>query len=202
MALAVSLTTESLSMWPAPKLLCGTRVSLLPLSHTHATGLCMASKAQDHMPKGCRIPPAHDIHGEVSYLLERQADGLALPYAIQASGDRILGISGFSHIDRAHKRLEIGGTWLAKASPAEFTEMMVMLLTYGFQIAKAATIQMRAPADHAAHRQLLSDLGAQLDGILRGETVAKDGTPQDIAVYSIIMSEWSNTRDVLLAKLQ
>lgn len=162
----------------------------------------MAANANGHMPEGCRIPPAHDIHGEVSYLLERQADGRALPYAVQADDDRMLGISGFCHIDRAHKRLEVGGTWLAKTSLADYTEMMVMLLTYGFDVAKAATIQMRAPANNDTHRQLLANLGAQLDGILRGETIAADGASQDIAIYSIIASEWPETRERMLAKLQ
>ncbi|SHG83217.1 GNAT family N-acetyltransferase [Cognatishimia maritima] len=189
-------------MWPSPRKLCGTRLSLLPLSHGHAAQLAQATLAEPHLPEGCRLPVRHDMQGEISYLLERQADGKALTYVVQASTAQLLGWTGFSAIDRAHKKLEVGNTWLATKDDGLFTEMMVMLLTYGFDIAKANTIQFRAHADNAAHRSRLTALGAQLDGILRGDQIDRTGAPQDISIYSLLRTEWAKTNAQLLAQLQ
>jgi|GEM_PF-4270128 len=188
-------------MWPSPRKLCGTRLTLLPLSHAHAAQLAQATKITAHMPEGCRLPVRHDMQGEISYLLERQADGLGLSYAIQTSDSRLIGWVSFSSIDRANKRLEIGNLWLASKDVELFVEIMTMLMTFGFEIAGANTIQLRSLADNSSHRMLLAGLGANLDGVLRGVIVAKDGSAKDVAVYSILNTEWSTKSDALLARL-
>jgi RimJ/RimL family protein N-acetyltransferase len=182
-------------------MLCGTRVTLFPLSQTHAAGLRLARMAPAHIPPGCRVPPAHDLGGEISYLLEQQADGHALFFAVSDSAERPIGITGFSRINRAHKQLEIGGTWIQDTDPLLFTEMTTMQLTYAFECAQAVTVQMRAPAQDAAYRAILFGLGARLDGVLRCDKIDRSGTPINMAVYSIIASEWPKARSKLLAKL-
>lgn len=188
-------------MWPSPRKLCGTRLTLLPLSHAHAAQLAQAAKIETRMPEGCRRPVRHDMQGEISYLLERQADGLSLTYAIQTPDSRLIGWIGFSSIDRANKRLEIGNIWLASDDMEVFVEMMAMLMAFGIEVAGANTIQMRSLADNTSHRMMISGLGAELDGVLRGEVVAKDGTAKDVAVYSILKAEWAHKSDTLLAHL-
>ncbi len=188
-------------MWPAARQLCGTRVSLHPLSHSHANGLVSATQTRSHLPKDCAVPHRDDVSDQISYLLERQADGLALPYCVLAPDKTVLGISGFSRIDRANKIVEIGDTWLSSASPSLYTEMMTMLLTFALEVSGALTVQMRAQAAQSGHRHLIETLGAELDGVLRGEKVSKAGKPIDIAVYSILAMEWPVKRAKLLEKL-
>jgi len=43
-------------------------------------------------------------------------------------------------------------------------------------------------------RRGIERLGAKLDGILRSNTIQKNGTIRDTAVYSIIESEWSSVK--------
>lgn len=177
-------------MWPSPRKLCGSRLTLLPLSHGHAAQLAQATCEGPHIPKGCRLPVRHDMQGEISYWLERQADGLSLTYSIQSKDSRLLGWVGFSHIDRAHKKLSIDNLWLASLDDGLFIEMMAMLLSFGFEVAGANTVQLPCLATNTAHRKRLANLGATLDGVLRGEKLVKTGLPQDVAVYSLIKSEW------------
>ncbi|MGH1466972.1 MAG: GNAT family N-acetyltransferase [Cognatishimia sp.] len=188
-------------MWPAAQMLCGTRVTLFPLTQSHASGLSVASRGSAHLPANCRVPLAHDLDGEISYLREQQADGRGLYFAVSNHRDTLKGIAGFSRIDRAHKQVEIGGIWVQGTDLLMFTEMLTMLFTYAFECAQAVTVQIRAPAQNQSHRLLLSDLGAQLDGVLRGERIDRTGHPVDMAVYSIIATEWPQTRKCLLAKL-
>ena len=189
-------------MWPSPRKLCGSRLTLLPLSHGHAAQLAQATCAGPHIPEGCRLPVRHEMQLEISHWLERQADGLSLIYSIQSPSSRLLGWVGFSQIDRAHKKLTIDNLWLASEDHSQFVEMIAMLLTFGFEVAGANTIQLPCLASNAAHRTRVEGLGASLDGVLRGEKLAKDGRPQDVAVYSLIKSEWPQKSHAILSFLQ
>lgn len=189
-------------MWPSARKLCGSRLTLLPLSHGHAAQLAQAALKGPHIPEDCRLPVRHDMQGEISYWLERQADGLSLTYSIQSSDSRLLGWIGFSKIDRAHKKLTIDSFWLASEDHDLFVEMMTMLMTFGFEVSGANTIQLPCLATNISQRQRIQSLGASLDGVLRGEKVAKDGQPQDVAVYSILKSEWPQKSQALVSLLQ
>ncbi|GAA6209982.1 hypothetical protein NBRC116601_32750 [Cognatishimia sp. WU-CL00825] len=188
-------------MWPAAQMLCGTRVTLFPLTQSHAAGLSLASMGPKHLPANCRVPTVDALEGEISYLREQHADGRGLFFAVSDHNEFLRGITGFSRIDRAHKQLEIGGTWLQGSDHLMFTEMTTMMLTYAFECARAVTVQMRVPAQDHAHRLILSDLGAGLDGVLRGAKIDRAGQPVDMAVYSVIATEWATTRSALLSKL-
>lgn len=142
------------------------------------------------------------MQSEISYWLERQADGVSLSYSIQSPDSRLLGWVGFSQIDRAHKKLTIDNLWLASEDKSIFVEMMTMLMTYGFEVSGANTIQLPCLASNAAHRHRIEALGAALDGVLRGEKVARSGQPLDVAVYSILKSEWPQKSRALLSILQ
>lgn len=189
-------------MWPSPRKLCGSRLTLLPLSHGHAAQLAQATLAGPHIPESCRLPVRHEMQSEISFWLERQADGLSLTYAVQSRDSRLLGWVGFSSIDRAHKKLTIDNYWLATQDDALFVEMMVMLMTFGFDVAGANTIQLPCLAENTPQRGRIDRLGASLDGILRGDKVSKDGRAQDVALYSFILSEWPRKSQALLAFLQ
>lgn len=43
-------------------------------------------------------------------------------------------------------------------------------------------------------RRAIERLGAKFDGILRNNSLAKDGTLRDTCVYSVIVSEWPAVR--------
>lgn len=142
------------------------------------------------------------MQDEISYWLERQADGQSLTYSIQSQDARLLGWVGFSQIDRAHKKLVMDNLWMNTDESGVFIEMMVMLMTYGFEVAGANTVQLPCLASKAAHRRRIEALGASLDGTLRGEKLGKDSQPQDVAIYSFIKSEWPKKSELLVSLLQ
>lgn len=188
-------------MWPSPKKLPGSRVSLWPLTHGHAKALAQATVAGPFSPEGYKTPVRHDMTGEISYRLERQADGLSLTYAVQSRSTRWIGWASYSRIDRAHKKLEIGDVWLACLDPKSYNQTMISLLDHAFENARANTVQIKAVTSNTALRARIENLGASLDGVLRNEIIAKNGEPQDVALYSIIKTEWPEISKSICAKL-
>lgn len=148
------------------------------------------------------MPQDYDMGGEISFALEQQADAKSLSFAAQRPNGDLIGMVKYAGIDRAHKRLEIGDLWLADPTSCEITEIYLMLLSYGFEFAKAQTIQLRARASHAEHRALIMAHGGQLDGVLRGAVISRAGKPLNVAVYSILASEWAEIRTGLQLKLR
>ena len=190
-------------MWPSSRNLCGSYAALEPLRQAHETGLSEVLRAPSFFPEGATVPTRDQLTGDLSYLLERRADGLAAHYCLQTPDGRTLGLIGFSEIDRAHKRVEIAEAWLIRHPDARriYTEAMVMLITQALELDGCVAVEFRALATDAAHRARIEALGAQLDGVLRARRLRKGAGPQDIAVYSLLAAEWPALRDRLSQSL-
>ena len=116
-----------------PVTLEGKVVRLEPLSLAHQAGLVEAGLDEAiwrYMPQTMRTPD--DMRAYIEAALEAQAAGAALPFATidQASGCAI-GSTRFFNIERAHRRLEIGWTWLGLAwqRTAANTEAKYLMLS-------------------------------------------------------------------------
>ena len=63
-------------------------------------------------------------------------------------------------------------------------------------------VSLQTDARNERSRNAIERLGAQLDGVIRGDRVATDGTIRDSAVFSILDSEWLAVKDQLAARLR
>lgn len=119
---------------------------------------------------------------------------------IDTMSGEIAGSTRFLDISEAHRKLEIGWTFLA----ARFwrthinTAAKFLLCRYAFEEWNAVRVQLKAEAiNKRSHRAILR-LGATHEGTLRNFRIRPDGELRDVAFYSILSREWPMVKERLL----
>lgn len=149
----------------------------------------------------------------VATALAGRDDDLFTPFVtVRLEDDRVVGSTRFrterwdwSEADPAQQRtdapdvVEIGWTWLAASAQrtAVNTEAKLLLLTHAFETWDVHRVCLRTDERNERSRAAIERLGARLDGIIRGDRPASDGTVRDSAQYSIVRAEWPAVRDRL-----
>src|SRR5262245_5375369 len=97
-----------------PVTLEGTHIRLETMRAEHTAGLVAAGTGPGlsrFFPVSLETPEA--MRAFVEYSVAGLAKGTLLPFTtIERASGRIVGTTSYMAIDRAHKRLEIGGTWI------------------------------------------------------------------------------------------
>jgi RimJ/RimL family protein N-acetyltransferase len=76
------------------------------------------------------------------------------------------------------------------------------MLRHAFEEVGCIRVEFKADAGNAASRRALVRIGAQPEGVLRNYRVSEHQGVRDLAVFSIIASEWPAVRKDLEGKLQ
>jgi RimJ/RimL family protein N-acetyltransferase len=103
----------------------------------------------------------------------------------------------------AFDTVNIGYTWLdpmAQRTPVN-TEAKLLMLTHAFDRWAVRAVRIQTDVRNQRSRRAIERLGAQLDGVLRAERPATDGSVRDTAVYTMLADEWPRNRDRLVARL-
>jgi N-acetyltransferase len=133
------------------------------------------------------------------------AAGLELPFAtVDAEAGRILGSTRFMAIEPAHRRVEIGSTFLAASSQRTHvnTEAKLLMLTHAFETWKVNRVELLTDELNERSRAAIVRIGAQPEGILRAHRVMPDGRVRDSAIYSITRPEWPGVQAALADRLR
>jgi RimJ/RimL family protein N-acetyltransferase len=191
---------------PQPVTLQGHHVVLEPIAERHAAGLFQAasdSRIWDYMMDG-PFGTLADMEAYVRRVLERAAAG-DVPFAIVRRADgRAVGSTRYFAIERAHRGLEIGHTWLDSACwrTALNTECKYLLLRHAFEDLGAIRVQLKTDLRNARSQQAIARLGAVREGVLRKHMIVKDGYQRDTVMFSITDTEWPAVKGRLEAKLE
>lgn len=176
--------------------LTGPTVSLVPLSLEHAGDLLKYSREPSLWTWWLRAPPTDEIamRKEIELALSQRDAGARMPFAIfhRARGE-LVGSTSLFNIDRVHRSLEIGSTWLAlpfHRTPVN-RECKMLLLEYAFRVLDMNRVTLQTDELNARSRRAIEKLGAKLDGILREDKVTWNGRVRSSAVYSILRREWA-----------
>jgi RimJ/RimL family protein N-acetyltransferase len=177
-----------------PIVLEGSAVRLEPLSMTHHAALCEASLGCGlfrFFPFPMETPD--DLRGYIEAALRQQALGTALPFATRdrVSG-AVVGSTSYLAIERAHRRLEIGATWLAPKwqRTALNTEAKLLLLSHAIERLGMNRVEFKTDARNGRSRAALLRIGATQEGIFRSHMVMPDGHVRDSVYYSILARDW------------
>ena len=110
----------------------------------------------------------------------------------------------FLTIEPAHRKVEIGGTWLAASwqRSAMNTEAKFLLLRHAFEAWGCMRVQFVTDVLNDRSRAALLRIGAQEEGILRCHMIMRDGRYRDSVCLSIIESEWRAVKAALQARLE
>jgi RimJ/RimL family protein N-acetyltransferase len=162
-----------------PVTLEGRQVRLEPLSPGHHAGLCDAGLDEElwrWAPKQIRTPD--DMRAYIAAALRAQAEGSAVPFAtIDCGSGRVAGSTRFLNIDRAHRRLEIGATWIGPPwqRTAINTEAKYLMLRHAFEDLGANRVELKTDSLNERSRRAILRLGAVEEGTLRKHMVTDSG---------------------------
>jgi RimJ/RimL family protein N-acetyltransferase len=130
--------------------------------------------------------------------------GLVLPFAtIERASGRIVGTTSYLAIEPAHRRLEIGGTWITPShqrGPVN-TEAKLLQLTHCFEVLFCNRVEFKTDSRNARSRAALARIGAIEEGTFRAHMVMPDGVLRDSVYFSVIASEWPGVKERLAKKL-
>jgi RimJ/RimL family protein N-acetyltransferase len=189
-----------------PVTLSGRFVRLEPLAETHVPDLARVAGDESiwrYMLYGT-IQSEDQMLAWVQDLLERQARGTDLPFAVIHTGSgKAIGATRYLDIRPADRGIEIGGTWYGAdyQRTAVNTECKYLLLTHAFEQLGCLRVQFKTDLRNVRSQQAIERIGATREGVLRAHMVTPEGHIRDSVYYSIIAPEWPQVKALLEGKL-
>lgn len=185
--------------------LTGRRVRLEPVAQHHLGGLAEAI----HDGSLWEIPLTFVPHPRdlPEFLLNAdaaQAQGKELAFAtIDVASSRVVGSTRFRCIEAAHRRLEIGFTFIAASWQRTHinTEAKLLMLQHAFDAWGCHRVELLTDERNHRSRNAIRRIGAREEGTLRHHMVMRDGFIRNSVVHSITSTEWPEVKSMLVARL-
>jgi N-acetyltransferase len=176
----------------------GRIVVLEPIEERHREGLREAAE---------RDPRIHRFTNMYTLGFDRWFD-LALaaerevPYVVHVDGIPA-GSSRYLNVEPAHRRLEIGWTWLERAQwgTGANVEAKYLLMRHAFDDWGAMRVEFKTDARNLRVRGALLGVGARFEGIFRRHMILPDSI-RDSAWYAVLDEDWPQVRPMLEAKIE
>jgi RimJ/RimL family protein N-acetyltransferase len=189
----------------SPVILEGQHVRLEPLSLAHQEALIAAAGDGELWNSTVTIVPSREtIASYIGTALNAQAQGHALPFVIiRKESGLVVGCTRFFHIERDHRRVEIGYTWLSAGAQRTSinTEAKLLLLTHAFEFWRCIRVEFFTDFLNHQSRTAILRLGAKQEGILRNHMIMPSGRYRDSVCFSITEAEWPDVKARLKGKL-
>ena len=191
--------------WTRSPVLQGERVRLEPLDARHVPGLleAAADPATWTWLFG-RLDNETALRAWLADALRARDAGAEMPFAtLDTKTGRVVGSTRYLAIVPAHRRLEIGWTWLTPATwgTGINVEAKLLLLTHAFDELGAMRVELKTDARNERSRAAILALGAQFEGVFRKHMRMPDGRIRDSAWYAITDDDWPAVRSRLEARL-
>jgi len=182
-----------------PVTLSGRWVRLVPLDPVHAPALRAAARDPEIRQYLLNGPgeTLEETQALIALRLQGKKAGTDLPFAtLWAADDRPIGMTGYLHIDRTNRSVEIGGTWLDSAfwkTPVN-TESKYLLLRHAFDTEKVHRVSLRTDLRNERSQRAIARLGAVREAVFRDDQLRPDGSYRTTVVFGILVSEWPKVR--------
>jgi len=181
-----------------PVTLEGRFVRLEPMRLDHATPLAEIGAGRDifrYFP--IPLDTADQIEAYVRHCVQGEEEGTLLTWvAVPLASGEPAGSTGFLAIDRYHRRLEIGGTWIAPEwqRTACNTEAKLLQLSHAFETLGCNRVEFKTDSLNERSRAALLRIGATEEGTFRNHMVMPDGRLRHSVYFSVIESEWPGVK--------
>lgn len=177
-----------------PLILQGRHVRLVPLTPEHVPALWDAGNDPALWRLTMSQPASQDdMRAFVDAALRAQAAGAALPFVTtEAATGRVIGSTRFGNVEPAHRRAEIGWTWIAAPwqRTAINTEAKYLMLRHAFEVLGCVRVELKTDVLNERSRRAILRIGATEEGILRKHQITDGGRIRDTVYFSIIDDEW------------
>ncbi len=190
-------------MVPEPVTLRNAFVTLEPLEIRHAPDLYDAidDGMFAYMPMRSRVKTSSEVRRYVEFQV-RRPNTITFAVIDNAAG-RAVGSTSYLNIRAEHRGLEIGSTWISKASRGTRINpaMKHLMLSHAFGTLGAVRVELRTDARNARSRAAIEKLGAVCEGTLRAHMIMPDAALRDTVVYAITRDDWAGVKRGLLDRL-
>ena len=184
---------------PRPMILEGRHARLEPLTREHAGDLLVAGDDEAiwrYLP--VPWPRSSEAIGEwIGEALADAQSGAVIPFAVvhRKSGSAV-GSTRFLDIQRPHRSLEIGWTWIGVSHQrtALNTECKYLLMGHAFEVLGAIRICLKTDSRNVRSQEAIERIGAVREGVLRNHMILWDGYVRDSAYFSITAAEWPRVK--------
>ena len=183
----------------------GRTIRLEPLAARHLPGLALAIKdgALCELPVTL-VPRPHELDKFLENADQQYSTGFGLSFAtIEQTSGTVVGSTRFRATEIAHRRAEIGFTFIAQSwqRTAVNTEAKYLMLKHEFEQWRFNRVEFLTDYLNAQSRAAIARLGATQEGILRSHMVMRDGRIRDSVLFSIISADWPEIKSKLEAML-
>jgi RimJ/RimL family protein N-acetyltransferase len=183
----------------------GEHVRLEPLATAHKQGLCDAiSDGELWSLFVTLVPHPRSIDSFFERAQQEYAAGEGLAFAtIDRRTGRVAGSTRFMKANHAHRRLEVGYTFLGKSwqRTSINTEAKLLMLKYAFETLNMNRVELLTDYLNETSRRAILRMGAKEEGVVRSHMVMPNGRVRDSVLYSIIKNEWPGVNENLRLKL-
>ena len=109
------------------------------------------------------------------------------------------GSTRFGLINWKNKVLHIGWTWIGHnfQGTGLNANMKFLMLQYTFETLNFDKVEFRIDERNNKSRRAVEKLGATLEGILRMDTLMKDGFKRSTCCYGILKEEWPHIKTTI-----
>jgi RimJ/RimL family protein N-acetyltransferase len=164
---------------------------LLAAHHAALTEIGLDEELWRWIPVPVRTP--EEMSAYIEAALAEQACGVSLPFTIvEKSSGKPVGCTRYGNIDRVHRRVEIGWTWVAKSwqRTAVNTEAKYLLLRHAFETLGCIRVELKTDSLNEKSRAAILRIGARQEGIFRNHMITASGRIRQTVYFSIVDNEW------------
>ncbi|HVB03117.1 MAG TPA: GNAT family protein [Chitinophagaceae bacterium] len=150
------------------------------------------------------ISSRRDLEAYIQLAIRERETGRSIPFVILDRQDnRKAGSTRFMDISLAHKRLEIGSTWIGEKYQRTGLNrwMKLAMLDHAFDVLGLNRVDLKTDALNERSRNAMLGIGATQEGIFRRHMITAAGRVRDTVYFSIIREEWPLVRSKLLHKM-
>jgi N-acetyltransferase len=181
-----------------PVTLDGHHVRLEPVSLTHVPALWRAAEPEEIWRYlSSTVRSEDEMRSYVGSELATQEAGLVVRFATVAKAtDQPVGSTSYLNIDRQHRRVESGGTWITPAwqRSAINTEAKYLQLRHAFETLGCIRVEFKTEALNTKSWQALARIGATEEGTFRNHMIMPDGRIRHSVYFSITHDEWPRVK--------
>lgn len=182
-----------------PVVLEGRHVRLEPLTLGHLDALCEVGgdpeiwRWNPYIQTGDR----EGIRAFIEYALREQEAGAGLAFAtIERATGRAIGSTRYLSIERPHRTVEIGGTWIGLPWQRTIvnTEAKYLMFRHAFETWGCIRVQLKTDSLNERSRKAILRIGAKEEGTFRNHMVTSTGRIRHSVFFSVIDSEWPEVK--------
>ena len=130
--------------------------------------------------------------------MEEKRNKKSYPFAyFNNQTQQYVGSTRFGNIEFAHKKAEIGWTWIHPSLQGTgFNKhCKFLLLSFGFETLGLNRIELKTSLLNLKSQKAMLKIGAVQEGILRKNTINDDGTIRDTVYFSFLNNEWPAVKE-------